>query len=126
MLFGVFAYCGFRIATQTRDRFGSYLAIGITLMISLQAIINIGVVTNCLPNKGMPLPFISRGGSNIVILMLAVGLLLAVARDNMRKEAVEESFEEEIPDIPYPVQPAKPVRRKKNVFAKNEYQDGEF
>jgi len=126
VLFAVFAYCGFRIATQTRDRFGSYLAIGITLMISLQAIINIGVVTNCLPNKGMPLPFISRGGSNIVILMLAVGLLLSVARDNMRKEAVEESFEEEIPDIPYPIQPAKPVRRKKNLFAKNEYQDGEF
>ena len=129
ILFAVFAYCGFKISTQTHDRFGSYLAIGITLMISLQAIINIGVVTNCLPNKGMPLPFISRGGSNIVILMLAVGLLLAVARDNMRHEPIEESFEEEIPDLRYPIQPAKqsrPSRRKKNPFEGKEYQDGEF
>ena len=78
--------CGFKVASRSRDLFGTYLAIGITLMLVLQAVINIGVVTSLLPNKGMPLPFISRGGTNIVMLMISVGLLLAIALRGNKSE----------------------------------------
>jgi cell division protein FtsW len=56
------------------------LAIGVTFLISLQAAINIGVVTSALPNKGLPLPFISYGGSNLLAMLTCVGLLFSVAR----------------------------------------------
>ena len=59
LLFALLTACGFKIALRARERFGAYLAMGITLMIGLQAFINIAVVTSVLPNKGMPLPFIS-------------------------------------------------------------------
>jgi cell division protein FtsW len=72
--------CGFTIASKAPDRFGMLLAAGITSVISTQAIVNIGVVTEMLPNKGMPLPFVSRGGSNLMVLLAMVGLLVSVAR----------------------------------------------
>lgn len=72
--------CGLHIARHARDTFGSLLAFGLTVLIGLQAAINIGVVTSALPNKGLALPFISYGGSNLVIMLTAVGLLLSVAR----------------------------------------------
>ena len=78
--FVVVALCGFYIALHARDRFGTLLASGITLLISLQAMINIGVVTSALPNKGLPLPFISYGGSNLLAMLTCVGILLSVAR----------------------------------------------
>jgi cell division protein FtsW (lipid II flippase) len=53
---------------------------GLTFMIGLQAFINIGVVTSVLPNKGMPLPFISYGGSNLVLMLVSVGLLVSISR----------------------------------------------
>ena len=56
------------------------LGFGITLLIGLQAAINIGVVTSALPNKGLPLPFISYGGSNLLAMLACVGLLLSIAR----------------------------------------------
>lgn len=80
MAFVVLLVCGIGIAWNSRDTFGLLLATGLTFLISLQAFINIGVVTSALPNKGLPLPFISRGGSNLFLMLLSVGLLLSVAR----------------------------------------------
>ena len=71
--------CGLYIAWNARDRFGMILGTGITVLIGLQAFINIGVVTSALPNKGLPLPFISYGGSSMVMMLGSVGILLSIA-----------------------------------------------
>jgi len=73
-------FCGTYIAMNARDTFGLLLGTGITFLIGLQAFINIGVVTSALPNKGLPLPFISYGGSNLLAMLASVGLLLNIAR----------------------------------------------
>lgn len=78
--------CGVYIATHARDTFGMMLASGITLLIGLQAFINIGVVTSTLPNKGLALPFISYGGSNLLAMLACVGLLFSVARQGRAAE----------------------------------------
>ncbi|HJO09827.1 MAG TPA: putative lipid II flippase FtsW [Verrucomicrobiota bacterium] len=78
--FVLFVLCGAFIAMRARDFFGFLLASGLTLLIGLQAFINIGVVTSTLPNKGLPLPFISRGGTNLVAMLFCVGVLLSIAR----------------------------------------------
>ena len=80
LLFVVLVTCGVIIARRSSDAFGLLLATGLTFMIGLQAFINIGVVTSVLPNKGMPLPFISYGGSNLVLMLVSVGLLVSVSR----------------------------------------------
>ena len=71
---------GVYIAWHAGDTFGLLLGSGISFLIALQSIINIGVVTGTIPNKGMPLPFISYGGSNMVVMLSCVGLLLNIAR----------------------------------------------
>jgi cell division protein FtsW len=81
----VFAYilfilCGAVIAMRARDRFGMLLGFGVTVIIALQAAINIGVTTAILPNKGLPLPFISYGGTNLVFCLLGVGILVNIYR----------------------------------------------
>jgi len=80
LLFLALTICGVFIARRSSDAFGLLLSTGLTFMIGFQAFINMGVVTSMLPNKGMPLPFISYGGSNLVLMLIALGLLLSVSR----------------------------------------------
>ncbi|MCL2540487.1 MAG: putative lipid II flippase FtsW [Firmicutes bacterium] len=82
LVFGVLIYSGFRIAMTSSTRFGSYLACGITSVIMVQTIINIAVVTGSIPPTGLPLPFISAGGTSLVVFMAAGGVLLNIARQN--------------------------------------------
>jgi cell division protein FtsW len=76
----VILLCGALIAANARDRFGMLLGFGAVVMIALQSAVNIGVTTSLLPNKGMPLPFISYGGSNLVVCLLLVGILVNIHR----------------------------------------------
>jgi cell division protein FtsW len=78
-LFGLFTYRGYRVALKAPDAFGSMLATGVTTWIALQALVNIAAVTVTLPTTGIPLPFISYGGSSLAINLLAVGILINVA-----------------------------------------------
>ena len=80
LLFAGIVLCGARMAWRADEPFGQLLAAGITLLIGLQALINIGVVTSSLPNKGIALPFVSYGGSSLVCLLTGVGLLVSIAR----------------------------------------------
>jgi cell division protein FtsW len=79
-LFGMFAWAGFRIAAREPDPFSRYVAVGITCWIVCQAVINVGGVIDALPITGIPLPFISYGGSALVAEMAGAGLLLGIAR----------------------------------------------
>ncbi len=80
LLFFIFAWRGYRIALTCPESFGCLLAVGITTMIVLQAFVNMGVVTGLLPVTGIALPFISYGGSSLLITMLGVGTLLNISR----------------------------------------------
>jgi cell division protein FtsW len=82
-LFVVIIVCGIMIALHAKDRFGLLLGCGVVSLLALQAAVNIGVTTSLLPNKGLPLPFISYGGSNLVACMFGVGLLLNVYRQGI-------------------------------------------
>jgi len=79
-LFFFFLWRGYRVAITSPDTFAGFLAMGLTTMIGLQAVVNIGVVTGTLPITGIPLPFISFGGSSLVFTLLGVGILLNVSR----------------------------------------------
>ena len=78
--FLLIALCGSHIARRTDDRFASLLAVGITTWIVSQAVINMGAVIGTMPVTGVPLPFISKGGSSFIILMAAAGVLINIAR----------------------------------------------
>jgi len=78
-VFGVVVWRGVRAAWRAPDLFGTYLAFGLTALIGMQALINMGVVTGLLPTKGLTLPFVSYGGSSMICMMLAVGLLLDIS-----------------------------------------------
>lgn len=83
-IFMLIVWRGLQIARHAGDLFGSLIAIGITTLIGLQAFINIGVVTGLLPTKGITLPFISYGGSSIVLSLVSVGILLNVSRSSSK------------------------------------------
>jgi cell division protein FtsW len=78
--FGIFIYGGMRIALGARDQFGRMVAGGLTAMIGLQAFMNMAAVTGLMPVTGKPLPFVSAGGSSMLVTMTCVGLLLSVSR----------------------------------------------
>ena len=84
MLFVAFMFIGMRIAVTCKDKFGCLLAAGITAMIAIQAFLNMGVVVGILPTTGLPLPFFSKGGTSISIMMAAVGILLNISRSGER------------------------------------------
>ncbi len=82
---------GISIASRSNDKFVCYLAYGLTLMISLQALINFAVVTGLVPTKGLPLPFLSYGGSALLVNMAAVGILLKISKGEDEKVEAEDS-----------------------------------
>ncbi|HXU78691.1 MAG TPA: putative lipid II flippase FtsW [Methylomirabilota bacterium] len=92
--FVVIVLCGIYIAIHARDAFGLLLGTGITFLVGMQAFINIGVVTSALPNKGLPLPFISYGGSSLLVMLTAIGVLLSIARQARQPEAVKAGLPE--------------------------------
>src|SRR5467141_2412620 len=79
-LFVLFLWRGLRASMRAPDLFGFYLALGITMMVCVQAFINMSVVLGLLPTKGIPLPFLSYGGSSFVVMLAAVGILLNVSQ----------------------------------------------
>jgi cell division protein FtsW len=89
LLFALFVVRGFQIAARARMPFGRYLGMGITLLIGIQALVNACVVTGVLPTKGLTLPFVSYGGSSLVVSLVGVGILLNISRD--RRAGREEA-----------------------------------
>ncbi len=85
LLFLTLAYSGIRVALRAPDTFGALLAAGITAWLCIQAVINIGVVVTLFPITGITLPFISAGGSSLIISFAAVGILLSISRETIEK-----------------------------------------
>ena len=85
VLFAVLVLKGFRVAAQAPDLFGRYLALGITLLLGIQVLMNAGVVSGLLPTKGLTLPLVSYGGSSLLTSMMAIGVLLSVSRQRVLK-----------------------------------------
>ncbi|MCL2677645.1 MAG: FtsW/RodA/SpoVE family cell cycle protein, partial [Clostridiales bacterium] len=79
-LFALFVWRGLNVAVRVQDSFGSFLAMGLTCMIGIQAIVNLGVVCGLLPVTGITLPFISYGGTSLVVSLAAVGILLNISQ----------------------------------------------
>jgi cell division protein FtsW len=83
--------CGVLISMNARDRFGMLLGFGLVVVIALQAAVNIGVNTALLPNKGLPLPFVSYGGSNLAFCLAAVGILINIYRKGLTEKEVQRA-----------------------------------
>ncbi len=81
VLFGIYAWRGARAAMAAPDDFGRYLGLGITVMVVGQALINLSVVLGMMPTKGIPLPFVSYGGSSLLVMLLATGVLLNISQN---------------------------------------------
>ncbi|MDB6036908.1 MAG: putative lipid flippase FtsW [Verrucomicrobiales bacterium] len=94
-VFFVFVICGTIISLRARDRFGLLLGTGLTFLIGFQAFINIGVVTSLLPNKGLALPFVSYGGSSLLMTLICVGILLSIAVHAELQDEEEPEFKKE-------------------------------
>ncbi len=85
ILFAILIWRGFVTALRAKDPFGAHVAVGLTLLIGIQAFTNMGVTVGILPTKGLTLPFISQGGSSLVVLMLCVGILLNISEQPVRR-----------------------------------------
>ena len=90
-LFVVIIVCGMMIALHAKDRFGLLLGCGIVSLLGLQAAVNIGVTTSLLPNKGLPLPFVSYGGSNLAACLFGIGVLLNIYRQAVLEPAKKKT-----------------------------------
>jgi cell division protein FtsW len=82
---------GISIANRTKDRFGYYLASGLSMMIALQALINFSVTVGLVPTKGLPLPFVSYGGSSLLVNMVAIGILLRLSKSEDVRPVVDRT-----------------------------------
>ncbi len=85
ILFVLFVWMGIRLIRQTHESFGYFLSIGIILMLGLQAMVNVGVSIGAFPTKGLPLPFISYGGSALIFHLICIGLILNVSKTQDQK-----------------------------------------
>lgn len=85
---------GVKIALKSKDRFGTYLATGITAIIAIQVLVNVAVVTGSIPPTGLPLPFISSGSSALIVFMAAMGVLLNVSANSQTPLFVVEALPE--------------------------------
>lgn len=86
LLFALLVYRGIKIAMKAKDRFGALLCMGIVFQIGIQVALNIGVVSDLLPNTGISLPFFSAGGTSLVILLAEMGMVLSISRSARKKE----------------------------------------
>ena len=86
ILFGVFLWRGVRTSLKAPDLFGTYLAMGLTGLIVVQAAINVGMVVGLLPTTGLPLPFVSFGGSSLIVNLISVGVLLNISQYSSRRK----------------------------------------
>lgn len=103
MLFCALAIRGYRIARSAPDPFGALIAVGVTTWVIFQALFNIGGIVSAMPLTGIPMPFISSGGSSLIVSMTAVGILLNISRQTIeqrataRQEAADEANTEPLP-----------------------------
>src|SRR3954463_9200915 len=95
LCFCVLTWRGIRVALRAPDSFGAYLALGLTTMVAVQAFVNISVVLGLMPTKGIPLPFISNGGSSLLINLVGMGILLNVSQHATTNENVALAFRSE-------------------------------
>ena len=93
VMFAMLTWQGIRVCKMASDPFGFFLSLGITISLGLQAAINIAVVTGSIPTKGLPLPFISTGGSSILLSMLAIGILLNIAKQSGNTDVSADNVE---------------------------------
>ena len=87
--FGALIFWGFRIAIRAKDRFGCYLATGITTILAVQVLLNIAVVTGSIPPTGLPLPLVSAGSTSLVVFMAGMGVLLNIHRQSLNPFATK-------------------------------------
>ncbi len=86
LLYFVLIVCGIKVAIKAKDRFGCYLATGITAVVAVQTLLNVSVVSGLIPPTGLPLPFISAGSTSIVVFMAAIGILLNISSNEKTAE----------------------------------------
>ncbi|HEX2282836.1 MAG TPA: putative lipid II flippase FtsW [Thermomicrobiales bacterium] len=126
MLFGALGIRGYRIAKRAPDAFGALIAVGITTWLIFQAMFNIGGVVTAIPFTGIPMPFVSYGGSSLIVAMTAMGVLLNVSRQTVevsRPRVRQSSNDEERPErVPLPDR--RPVPEGVKTFGRASHSEG--